>query len=145
MGRFSMDVLSPGDLLEFLNTMLEAERAGAKALLHIARDTKNGDIAALAKDIHRDEARWCAMLTKAIRNLDGDPSSRTGQFYEKVMAIPEDNARLSFVNCGQEWVVRKLREALPKITDPGLSGDLSEMLSSHEDNIARVARSDVIN
>jgi nitronate monooxygenase len=61
------------------------------------------------------------------------------------MAISEDNARLSFVNRGQEWVVRKLREALPKITDPGLSGDLSEMLSSHQDNIARVARSDVIN
>jgi nitronate monooxygenase len=140
-----MDAMSREDLLYFLNAMLEAERAGAKALLHIARDTKSDAVAALAKDIHRDEARWCAMLTTAIRKLDGDPSSRTGQFYEKVVAIPEDNARLSFVNRGQEWVVRKLREALPKITDPGLSGDLSEMLSSHQDNIARVARSDVIN
>jgi len=140
-----MDALGRDDLLDFLNAMLEAERAGAKALLHIARDTKRNDVAALAKEIHKDEARWCAMLTTAIRRLEGDPSSRTGQFYEKVMAIPEDNARLGFVNRGQEWVVRKLREALPKVTDPGLSDNLSEMLSSHEDNIARVARSGVIN
>ena len=140
-----MDVLSREDLLEFLNRMLEAERAGAKALLHIARDTKSDEIAALAKDIHRDEARWCAMLTTAIRKLDGDPSSRTGQFYEKVMAITQDGARLGLVNRGQDWVVRKLREMLPKITDPRLSRDLTEMLSSHQDNIARVARSDLIN
>ena len=140
-----MDTLGREDLLDFLNTMLEAERAGAKALLHIARDTRSDDVAQLAKEIHKDEARWCAMLTTAIRNLDGDPSPRTGQFYEKVMAIAEDNARLALVNRGQDWVVRKLREALPKISDPRLCGHLTEMLSSHEDNIARVARSDLIN
>ena len=115
-----MDALSRNDLLGFLNMMLEAERAGAKALLHIARDTRDADVAALAKDIQKDEARWCAMLTMAIRNLGGDPSAKTGQFYEKVMAIAEDGARLDLVNRGQDWVVRKLSEMLPKITDPQL-------------------------
>ena len=140
-----MDALGRDDLLDFLNVMLEAERAGAKALLHIARDTKRNDVAALAKDIHKDEAKWCAMLTAAICRLDAAPSSKTGQFYEKVMAIPEEAARLAFVNRGQDWVVRKLREMLPKIADPRLCGDLTEMLSSHEDNIARVDRSGLIN
>jgi hypothetical protein len=140
-----MDALGREDLLDFLNAMLEAERAGAKALLHIARDTKRNDLAALAKDIHKDEARWCAMLTAAICRLDGEPSPKTGQFYEKVMAIPEEAARLAFVNRGQDWVVRKLREVLPKIADPRLCGDLTEMLSSHEDNIARVDQSGLIN
>jgi nitronate monooxygenase len=139
-----MDALNREDLLNFLNTMLEAERAGAKALLHIARDTERSGVAALAREIHRDEAKWCAMLTTAIRTLGGNPSSKTGQFYEKVMAITEDSARLDLVNRGQGWVVRKLREVLPKIGDPELSGDLAEMLSSHEDNIARVAGSDLI-
>jgi len=73
-----MDALGREDLLDFLNAMLEAERAGAKALLHIARDTKRNDVAALAKDIHKDEAKWCAMLTAAICRLDGAPSSKTG-------------------------------------------------------------------
>jgi nitronate monooxygenase len=57
------------------------------------------------------------------------------------MAIPEERARLAFVNRGQDWVVRKLRETLPRIEDSRLTADLGEMLSSHEDNIARVARS----
>ena len=138
-----MNALSRDDLLSFLNMMLEAERAGAKALLHIARDTQRGDVAILAKDIQKDEARWCAMLTRAIRNLGGDPSAKTGQFYEKVIAISEDTARLDLVNRGQDWVVRKLSEMLPNITDPQLAGDLTEMLSSHKDNIARVAGSDL--
>jgi len=136
-----MDALSRDDLLDFLNAMLEAERAGAKALLHIAKDATRDDVSALAKDIHKDEARWCAMLTSAIRRLEGEPSSKTGRFYEKVMAIPEEGARLAFVNRGQDWVVRKLRETLPRIEDSRLTADLGEMLSSHEDNIARVARS----
>jgi nitronate monooxygenase len=139
-----MDAVSREDLLSFLNTMLEAERAGAKALLHIARDTRREDVALLAKDIQKDEARWCAMLTKAIRTLSGNPSSETGQFYGKVMAIAEDGARLDLVNRGQGWVVRKLTEMLPKIADPQLSRDLAEMLASHVDNIARVAGSDLI-
>jgi nitronate monooxygenase len=139
-----MDALSRNDLLDFLNTLLEAERAGAKALLHIAREATRDDLVLLAKDIHKDEARWCAMLTAAIRRLDGEPSAKTGSFYEKVMVIPEEGARLAFVNRGQDWVVRKLREALPKITDLRLCADLTEMLSSHEDNIARVARSDLL-
>lgn len=81
------------------------------------------------------------MLTAAIRKLEGDPSSRTGKFYEKVMAIADDDARLDLVNRGQGWVVRKLQEILPMISDRALSDDLTEMLVSHQDNIARVARS----
>jgi len=132
------------ELLQFLNELLEAERAGAKALLRTAMDTDRKDFSEMAKAIHRDEARWCAMLTRAIRDLDGEPSPKTGAFYEKVMAIPEDGPRLAFVNRGQGWVVRKLREILPRIKDVRLSGDLTEMLISHEANIKLVADSGLI-
>ena len=129
------------ELLGFLNTMLEAERAGAKALLHMARDAQSKDVALLAKELHRDEARWCAMLTAAIRGLDGEPSAKTGDFYDKVMAIAEEGPRLAFVNRGQAWVARKLREALPAIADARLAEDLAVMLTSHEENIAKVEQS----
>ena len=129
------------ELLAFLNIMLEAERAGARALLHIARDTPSKDVALLAKELHRDEARWCAMLTTAIRHLDGEPSSKTGDFYDKVMAIAEEGPRLAFVNRGQAWVARKLREALPGVADSRLAKDLAVMLASHEENIAKVEQS----
>lgn len=139
-----MSDLNREELLDSLNELLEAERAGAKALLRASIDTEQRAVSDLAKAIHQDEVRWCAMLTKAIRDLGGEPSSKTGAFYEKVMAIPEDGDRLAFVNRGQGWVVRKLREMLPKIQEDQLSRDLSDMLVSHEANIAIVAGSGLI-
>jgi nitronate monooxygenase len=139
-----MESLTREELLGFLNLMLEAERAGAKALLHVSKDADRKDAAALAKTIHLDEAKWCALLTKAIRELDGTPSDKTGAFYEKVMAVPDLGERLALVNRGQEWVVRKLRDAIPRIADTRLADDLTVMLTSHEENIATVARSGLI-
>lgn len=139
-----MDSLDREELLDFLNLLLEAERAGAKVLLHISKNADRKDASDLAKAVHLDEAKWCALLTKAIRGLGGQPSGKTGQFYEKVMAVPDLGGRLALVNRGQEWVVRKLRDAIPRIADPRLAGDLTLMLTSHEDNIAIVARSGLI-
>lgn len=139
-----MTHLNRVELLNFLNEMLEAERAGAKTLLHIAKDAKRSDTASMAKAIHKDEARWCATLIEAIRNLDGEPSTKTGQFYEKVMALSGESTRLALVNRGQGWVVKKLRDVLPKIADAQLADKLSVMLTSHEENIALVERSGLI-
>ena len=140
----AMDVWTREELLAFLNVMLEAERAGARALLHVAKDTGQEDIAAMAAAIQKDEARWCAMLIGAIKTQHGVPSEKTGAFYDKVMALKDDKERLALVNRGQDWVVRKLREALPHIADDELAGNLSVMLTSHEENIAKVARSGLI-
>ena len=139
-----MDPWTREELLVFLNLMLEAERAGARALMHVAKDTGDAEIAAMAAAIQKDEAHWCAMLIGAIKKLGGGPSEKTGAFYDKVMALDDDSARLALVNRGQDWVVRKLREALPKITDGDLTNNLAIMLASHEENIAKVAGSGLI-
>jgi nitronate monooxygenase len=136
-----MQPYTSDELLAFLNEMLEAERAGAKALLHVSKEAHDETVASLAMAVHHDEARWCAMLTAAIRLHGGNPSQATGAFYEKVLAIPEEKARLSFVNRGQGWVVKKLKEAIPRISDEHLAKDLAVMLTSHEENIAKVNES----
>jgi nitronate monooxygenase len=51
------------------------------------------------------------------------------------MAIEDLGARISFLNRGQGWVVRKLREMLPRVRDEALHRDLDEMLRSHVTNI----------
>lgn len=140
----AMDILNREALLAFLNEMLEAERAGAKALLHLSKEAKGEKAASMAKAIHHDEARWCAMLTAEIKKLDGHPSEKTGAFYEKVLAIPGEKARLAFVNRGQGWVVKKLKETIPRIKDVKLTQELNVMLVSHEENIAKVANSGLI-
>ncbi|HTQ33075.1 MAG TPA: DUF6306 domain-containing protein [Stellaceae bacterium] len=124
------------ELSHFLNELLEAERAGARVTLETARTAGAGAISKLMLDIQRDEARWCAMLTRNLKALGAVPSPRTGAFYDKAMAIADLSERLSFLNRGQGWVVRKLREMLPRVRDDGLHRDLSEMLRSHEANIA---------
>jgi nitronate monooxygenase len=69
--------------------------------------------------------------------LSGEVSPRTGDFYEKCLAIPDVSERVAFINRGQGWVVRKLREMVPKIRDDAMHADLSAMLKTHEINIAR--------
>lgn len=124
------------ELIVSLNELLEAERAGARVTLESARASAPGEIAELLHAIQKDEARWCAMLLSHVKLLGGAPSDVTGAFYGKAMAIADMGERLSFLNRGQGWVVRKLRELLPRTRDDKLHKDLSEMLVSHETNIA---------
>lgn len=77
------------------------------------------------------------MLLKWIGHLNGRASPHVGAFYEKCMAIGDLPERTVFLNRGQGWVVRKLREILPKVRDNAMHADFTEMLRSHEENIAR--------
>ena len=125
------------ELVAFLNELLEAERAGARVTLRTALAAQDDRIVALMHAIQRDEAKWCAMLLRHLKALGETPSTKVGAFYGKAMAIEELAARIAFLNRGQGWVVRKLREMLPRIRDDGLHAELAEMLRSHEANIAR--------
>jgi nitronate monooxygenase len=125
------------DLIPLLNELLEAERAGARVALESAREAGTGPLAEFLLMVQRDEARWCAMLVGHLRKFGERPSTKTGEFHGKAMAIVDLRARIAFLNRGQGWVVRKLREMLPRVRNDELHADLSEMLRSHEINIDR--------
>lgn len=127
-------------LLDLLGQLLEGERAGARGVGIMSRQAQNARARAELVDIARDEARFCAMLTRHITRLGGVPSTATGAFYDKLMAIEDPVQRLDFLDRGQGWVVRKLREALPGIADEALRADLADMLETHERNLARSAK-----
>ena len=129
-----MGYASKDELITFLNELLEAERAGARVRLESARVAGSGPISDLMRAIQRDEARWCGMLLGHIKALGEVPSPQVGAFYGKAMAIAD--LAEPFLNRGQGWVVRKLREMLPRVRNDRLHADLSEMLRSHEANIA---------
>jgi hypothetical protein len=127
-------------LLDLLGQLLEGERAGARGVGIMSRQAQNARARAELTDIAKDEARFCAMLTRHITRLGGAPSAATGAFYDKLMAIEDPVQRLDFLDRGQGWVVRKLREALPGIADDALRADLADMLETHERNLARSAK-----
>ncbi len=132
------DYANREEILAFLNELLEAERAGARVTARTASKFDDPQMKSLMQDVRSDEARWCAMLLKWIKHLNGEASPRVGAFYEKCMAIGDLSARMAFLNRGQDWVARKLREMLPKTHDDAMHADFAEMLKSHEENIARV-------
>ncbi|MBX3488698.1 DUF6306 domain-containing protein [Parvibaculum sp.] len=123
------------EILLVLNELLEAERAGARVALASARELTNEDEIALLRAVRDDEVRWCAMLFRYIRKADGLPSLKCGAFFAKAMAIGDLHERLHFLNRGQSWVARKLRELMPRVRSDELYGDLKNMLESHESNI----------
>ena len=134
-----MGYAAKDELTALLNELLEAERAGARVTLESARAAGSGPIAELMRDIQRDEARWCAMLADHIRALGEPPTPKVGAFFGKAMAIADLGERVIFLNRGQAWVVRKLREMLPRVRGDRLHANLTEMLRSHEANIALAA------
>jgi len=136
-----MGYASRDELVAFLNLLLEAERAGARVTLRTAIEVQESRLREIASSIHRDEAHWCAMLFDAVERLEAAPSRRVGEFYDKAMAISDVPTRLAFLNKGQAWVVKKLREMLPKVRDEELYRDLDLMLRSHERNIEMVDHS----
>ncbi len=125
-------------LLDALNELLEAERAGARVAMETGRSISEPALAALEDDIHKDEVRWCSMLMRTIKSLGATPSSATGAFHGKAMAITDLDERLKFLNRGQAWVTRKLQALIPQVKDAQARADLTDMLQAHHQNISRV-------
>jgi nitronate monooxygenase len=133
--------LTNEELISALNELLEAERAGARVLLETAQQNLPQNLAVQINEVQRDEVRWRKMLINVIRSLDIEPSSKTGEFYKKAIEITDLEERLIFINRGQGWVVRRLREIISKIQDENIKNQLEEMRDAHVDNIELVKKS----
>ena len=130
------DVLAAEELVKLLNTLLEAERAGAKVLAAFLDEyTRGSDSWNQLHQLQQDEANNCAKLIDAIRSLGYKPSRSVGDFLDKALAIEGRAPRLTFLNRGQGWVARKITEALPRISPGPLREMLDEMRESHIVNI----------
>ena len=127
-------------LVGLLNELLEAERAGARVTRETAQALPEGSpLQALVLAVYQDEAHWCSMLLAALRSLGAQPSTRTGDFYGRAMALADIPERLAFLNRGQGWVARKLRALLADALAPeALRPGLQAMLDGHEAKLALV-------
>ena len=72
------------ELDDFLNRMLEAERAGAKALIVFLDDwPRHGAEWAMLRKIHEDEAHNCSLIGAELKRRGRAYSHATGEFYDK--------------------------------------------------------------
>jgi nitronate monooxygenase len=135
------NALAGDELVAFLNVLLESERAGARVLAKWCHEGSDAGVppGSLAA-VRDDEARFCAGLTRQLERLGAAPSHATGRFHDKAMTIAAWPDRLRFLDKGQSWVAREIRDKLPRIADRELAAFLRDMLERHEDNLKLLAR-----
>ncbi len=116
--------------------MLEAERAGAKALVVYmdshARDTEGWKV---LRRVQSDEARNCALIGKLLDRSGTPHSHATGEFYEKAIAITNKTDQIKFLVKGLRWAVRRFEAELPKL-EPEPRDAFAKMRDSHLRSIA---------
>ena len=103
----------------FLNRMLEAERAGARALVVFMDDwPRNGPEWKTLRRVHEDEAHNCALIGEQLKRRGQDYSHATGEFYAKALEVKGARERIAVLVRGLKWAIREFEQALPRIADP---------------------------
>lgn len=118
-----------------LQELLAAERAGALVAASTLRE-EEGTVRQrrLLEKIHRGEADSCRRLRFCLLQMSREPSREIGAFHEKAMAITDLDRRLAFIDKGQRWVIRKLKECLALCEDKVIRRELKAVLATHEAN-----------
>jgi len=116
--------------------MLEAERAGAKALVVFMDDwPRNGPEWKVLRKVHEEEAHNCALLGKLLEKAGTPYSHATGEFYGKAVAVKDARERIEFLVKGLQWAVKRFEENLPAL-DGEAGGVFARMRDSHLRSIA---------
>lgn len=124
----------------FFNEMLEAERAGAKALVVYMDDwPRHGAEWKVLRKVHEDEAHNCALIGKLVEKSGQAYSHATGKFYDKAVAVKGKRERVEFLVRGLKWAVKKFEEALPSL-EPEARDIFVRMRDSHLRSIAACER-----
>jgi Domain of unknown function (DUF6306) len=99
------------ELENFLNSLGEAERAGGRVLYELTDQAQSLELRELLKKVGHDEGYYAGELSAHVRRLGGTPSTKTGDFVEKVRAVDNFKDKLELLNRGQRWVMAKDRRA----------------------------------
>ena len=102
--------------------MLEAERAGAKALVVFLDDFPRGSNEwKILRRIHEEEAHNCGQIGELLKNAGVDYSHATGEFYAKAVAVKGGKERIAFLVTGLRWAVKRFDSELPRLIGPAES------------------------
>jgi len=118
-----------------LNQLLEAERAGHALLEAMTTETADPEIKALFADFTDIEVSDVSVLEGLIRLHGGAPSSRTGDFAEKVLRLDNLHDQMNLLSRGQAWVARKVEQALALNPPADIAAFLKEMANRHRHNM----------
>jgi nitronate monooxygenase len=120
--------------------VLEAERAGAKALVVFMDDwPRHGAEWTLLRKVHEDEAHNCALIGEQLKRRGRDYSHATGEFFAKAVAVQGARERLAFLVRGLKWAVREFEQAEAKIGDAAVRRLFEGMRARHQRSIGLIS------
>jgi nitronate monooxygenase len=120
--------------------MLEAERAGAKALVvFMDEHARNGEAWKVLRNVQADEAHNCALIGRLLEKEGAAYSHATGEFYDKAVAVQGARARIDYLVRGLKWAVKSFEEALPTLGSEARDV-FAKMRDSHLRSIAACER-----
>jgi len=120
------------DLIPWLQTLMRAERAGARVMLDSLRQTDEPIVRRRLERLHEGEAESCRRLRRCLERLGAAPDSGVGDFHASAMAIEDLELRFDFIGRGQRWVARQITQRLPEIDEPWLREELEAVLRLHQ-------------
>jgi nitronate monooxygenase len=126
------------ELVEFLNTLGEAERAGGRVLHELEQEAASLELKELLRKTAHDEGYYAGQIGLHIRRMGGEAATAMGDFVEKVRALGDLKSKIELLNRGQRWVIRKIEERLPSLGDEKLHAFLLVMAKGHYMNIQAV-------
>jgi nitronate monooxygenase len=128
---------SDRELEDFLNRMLEAERAGARALVVFLDDfPRNSETWKILRRVHEDEAHNCGLIGEQLKKRGKEYSHATGEFYAKAIAVKGPRERIAFLVKGLRWAIREFEQALPRMADTQMRDLFQGMRERHQRSCA---------
>jgi hypothetical protein len=97
-------------LIDRMQELLEAERAGVKCLDAMADHAADMGKKELFTLFRNDEGKYCAGLFRLLQARGAVPTRNIGAFADKVIALPTEPEQVNLLVKGQGWVVRKIDE-----------------------------------
>jgi nitronate monooxygenase len=124
-------------LVDRMQELLEAERAGVKCLDVMADHASDMEKKELFSLFRNDEGKFCAGLFRLLQARGAAPTKNVGAFAEKVIALPTETEQVVLLIKGQAWVVRKIDEIPPGETNAEEKAFFADMREVHVVNIEK--------
>jgi len=124
-------------LIDRMQELLEAERAGVKCLDAMADHAADMGKKELFTLFRNDEGKYCAGLFQFIQARGAAPTTNVGAFADKVIALPTEAEQVALLVKGQAWVVRKIDEIPPAELNAQETAFFADMREVHIVNIEK--------
>jgi len=124
-------------LIDRLQELLEAERAGVKCLDAMADHASDMGKKELFTLFRNDEGKFCSGLFGFLQARGAVPTTNVGAFADKVIALPTEAEQVALLVKGQSWVVRKIDEIPPAEMNAEEKAFFADMREVHVVNIER--------